>query len=152
MNRTIAYCLLIAGMVIIGALTISAPTILSDQNTFLKGFVSFELLNLLGVVVTITLASAAQLHLSFNRIEERFRTTDGLAKTRRSVRDGAYWLIRLFVMALVLVVVKPMMPDDAWISSALNGFAIWIVFFNVLILVELTQLVFAIEPIIDDAP
>lgn len=150
MNKTIAYCLLIALAVIIGVLTISTPTVLSDDNPFLAQFVSHELLNFLGVVVTITLASAAQLHLSFNRIEERFKVKNKLEKSRKAVRDGSYWLLRLLLLAVAVVLIKPMMAQSDRMESAFNGAAIWIVFFNILILVELTQLVFAIQPDVDD--
>jgi hypothetical protein len=48
---------------ILGALSFCHSSWLSDDNTFLKNFVNQELLAVLGVIVTITLASAASLHL-----------------------------------------------------------------------------------------
>lgn len=66
--------------------------------------------------------------------------------------DGAYWLIRLFLAAVVLVLVKPITPNTDWVRSAINGMGVFIVVTNVLILVEFTQLVFAIEPDIAEEP
>ena len=63
MNKTIAVCTFICAVAVWIVLVFSTPWVLSDQNAFLEAFVSHELLSLLAVVVTITLASAANLHL-----------------------------------------------------------------------------------------
>lgn len=68
-----------------------------------------ELLAVLGVILAITLASAAQLHLTFNQIEESYQDKGGLSRSRRRVHSAAYWLIGLFLVAVLLVVVKPLL-------------------------------------------
>ena len=149
MTRSIAICTLIAAIAVVLICAIYNPSYLSDQNEFLHHFVNQELfLTLLGIIMTITLASAASLHLEFNKIEERYKKR-GLSNTRRGVAQGAYCLIALFLAATVLVVVKPLLPHSDTAESLVNGIALILVLFNVLILLELTQLAFAIQPQID---
>jgi hypothetical protein len=108
-------------------------------------FVNQELLALLGIIMTITLASAASLHLEFNKIEERHNKR-GLVETRRGVKQGAMCLIVLFTVSVFLVVIKPLVHDSEIIQALFNGSAVFILLWNVLILLELTQLAFAIQP------
>lgn len=148
MNRTIARCAFISVMVGWIVLSLTAPAVLSDKNSFLKGFVNQELLGFLGVVVTITLASAANLHLELNKLEEQIKKRV-FNETRNAVKMSAYSLIKMLLLALVIVVSKPLIviTDDYLISSSfLNGAALLIVFANILILADLMQTAFKLEP------
>jgi len=124
------------------------PDVLSDKNTFLKGFVTHELLGFLGVIVTITLASAANLHLKLNELEEKVQK-QVFSKTRSMVKKSAYWLIGMLLIALLLVVIKPVVANSNIVESFFNGAALLVVFFNVLVLIDLTQSAFSLEPSID---
>lgn len=146
MNRTIAYCTLIVFAVAGVLVAILAPQYLSDNNVFLKGFVNHEFLNILGVILAITLASTANLHLAFNRIEEKYRSPGGLSRSRENLKKATYWLISLFFAAIVLVVVKPLACQTETAQALFNGAALLILIWHVLVLVSLTQLVFRIEP------
>lgn len=150
MNKTIGYCALIAFCVLVLIVSLNAPELLSDKNSFLVNFVNHELLAVLGVILAITLASAAQLHLTFNQIEESYHQKGGLARTRARVHSAAYWLIGSFATAVVLVVVKPLLAGPAWAQSLFNGAALFILLCNILILISITQQTFLIEPRIDD--
>lgn len=145
MTPNIAYCSLIVMSGIVITLSVSCPTVLGDSNAFLKNFVNHEFLNILGVVLAITVASAAQLHLTFNQIEERFKKR-GFSKARSGVQQAAYWLIGLFLVSVVLVVAKPLLACDyEWAQSLFNGAALLILLWYVLVLIALTQGVFAIK-------
>ncbi|MEZ0170776.1 hypothetical protein [Microvirga sp. TS319] len=150
MSTSIAYCILICFAAIIVVLSIGAPNVLADSNSFLSSFVGAELLNILGVIVAITLASAAQMHLALNGIEERFNRRNSFVATRAGIRAGSYTLIILFAAAFLLVVAKPHVATTAWSQSLVNGAAIFIVLWNVLVLVALTQGVFALGPTLKD--
>jgi hypothetical protein len=131
--------------------TLVAPDILSDQNEFLRGLVNHELLALLGVILAITLASGGQIHLSFNQIEEHYKKPGALAAARRGVKTACFWLLGLFLVAIVIVVLKPLVPEaTSWGRAFLNAAALFIIFWNVLIMVEIVQTVFAITPRVDD--
>lgn len=145
MNKIVARCIFISSASAYVVISLCAPWVLSDKNTFLAGFVNHELLNLLGVVVAITLASSANLHLEFNNIEDAAGRVI-LSRTRAAVKKSAMWLIILFVLAFIITIVKPLIPASDIGYSFINGFAILIVLFNLLVLVDLTKLVFRIQP------
>jgi hypothetical protein len=145
MTRSISVCTLIAAFAVMLICVIYHPSYISDSNDFLHHFVNHELLALLGIIMTITLASAASLHFEFNKIEERFNKR-GLTKTRRGVMQGAYCLIFLFLSAVALVVFKPLVTKSEVGEALINGLALLVVLINALILLELTQLAFSIQP------
>jgi hypothetical protein len=145
MTRSISWCILISIAAVVIVCAVYNPSILSDKNDFLHHFVNQELLALLGIIMTITLASAANLHLEFNKIEERHKRA-GLIETRRGVKQGAYCLIILFAISVAVVVTKPLFHESESMQTIFNGTALVVLIWNVLILLELTQLAFAIKP------
>lgn len=148
MSRTVGYCALMVTATIVVVLAIGAPTVLGDtNNSFLKGFVNHELLAVLGVILAITLASAGQIHLTLNSIEERLGLPGAtFHRTRAGVRSSAYWLIGLFLMAVLLVVLKPLLARHDWSETLFNGAALVVLLWTALILISLTELIFAIKP------
>lgn len=128
--------------ILISVVSCAKPEWLSDRNSFLKGFVNHEMLSVLGVIVTITLASSANLHLELNRIEDR--TEESFPEARFANKSYAYLLIFLFFFSLVLVFFKPIIAYNEHIQAAFNGAAMWIIMLNILALLDLTSAVFAI--------
>lgn len=149
MTRSIAICSLIAALAVVLVCANYNPSFLSDKNRFMQHFVNHELLAILGIIMTITLASAAQLHLEFNKFEEKAKRRF-LTKTRQGVVHGAFSLIFAFLIAVVIVVLKPLLPHSEGAEALANGLALILLLFNVLVLLDLTQLAFAIRPQIDD--
>ena len=149
MNKTVAQCSMIAALTVWVVLSFVAPDVLSDKNTFLKGFVTHELLGFLGVIVTITLASAANLHLKLNELEEKVQK-QVFSRTRSMVKKSAYWLIGMLLIALLLVVIKPVVATSNIAEALFNGAALLVVFFNILVLIDLTQSAFSLEPSINE--
>jgi hypothetical protein len=127
---------------ILGALSFCHSSWLSDDNTFLKNFVNQELLAVLGVIVTITLASAASLHLELNRLEDEY--DEQFNEARAATKCYAYMLILLFFAALGLVVVKPILATAAVGQAISNSLAILIIVLNLMALADLTTAVFQI--------
>jgi magnesium-transporting ATPase (P-type) len=150
MSKAIAYCVLIVSMAIVICCAISAPTLLNDKNKFLHDFINYELLGVMVVILTITLTSVAQLHLEFNRIEERYKRRNALSRSRGGVRAAAFWLIALFLAAILLVTLKPLLANEDWSETLFNGIGLVILLWNVLILTELTVTIFAIGPHIEE--
>jgi hypothetical protein len=148
-NRTIALCLFMAVAAVIVCVSVATPATLSDANGFLKDFVGSQLLGFLGVVVTITLASAANLHFELNKLEAE-RQKRGFVKTRGAIRQSAAWLIGLLLLAIALLVIKPALGSNQTVQSLANGGALLIVLFNVLVLIDLTQMAFKIGPDLPD--
>lgn len=143
MSRILAYTI-IALFIAVSIILISArPDWVSDQNIFLKNFINHEYVNILGVILAITLASVANLHLEFNKIEERYNRKF-LDRSRINLRKGAYWLIGLFVSGFIIVLVKPIIDGGATSEGVANMASLLILLWQVLILISITQLVFAI--------
>lgn len=131
----------VAGLVF---LVFCHPHYVSDQgNVFLKNFVNHEFLSFLGVIVTITLASAANLHLEFNRIERD--TGETFAEARGAIKSYAILLIVMFAGAFALVLLKPVFGGGPMESAAFNAASITVVLLNIMSLADLTLAVFKIR-------
>lgn len=144
MSRILAIAGLIILTIGIGITSCIRPEIFGDSNSFLKNFVNHELLAVLGVIVTITLASAASLHLELNRLEND--TGEEFLEARSATKAYAYLLITLFGAALALVIAKPVVAETESVKSLFNGAAILVIVLNMLALIDLTSAVFAIPP------
>jgi hypothetical protein len=151
MSKTLGYSLLAIFAAMSVAISAARPQWVSDDNSFMKNFVNHELLALLGVILAITLASIASVHLEFNKIEERNKKRF-LSRSRTNLRKNAYWLISLFAIAVVVVTIKPILCGGAVAQALANMSGMLILLWHVLILITLTQLVFSIEPEIDTPP
>lgn len=149
MRSTVAYCLLIVVGGSLMTMSVMSPSYLSDTNVFLKGFVTHELLGVLGVILAITLASAAQIHLTLNRIEEDYGQRK-FVKTRGNIKQAAHWLIALFATAVILLVVKSNIPMSEVACAICNSIALLIIVGEMLILLDITELIFAIPAIIKE--
>jgi len=145
MNRTVSVCALLCVAAVLAATAVAQPALLSDKNRFLHDLVGTELLNVLGVILAISLASAANLHLEFNKIEERYNKK-GLTKSRDGIKRATYWLISLFLIGIVVVVVKPVVGSSDLGEAIFNSLGLFVLFWNVLVLSSLVQAAFAITP------
>ena len=127
-------------------LTLSAPQVLSDNNTFMKGFINQELLTMLGVIVALTIGAATNLHIELNKIEERKKRV-AFDRARKTIKQSISWLLWMFLAALILVVIKPLLVGYGERAlSFLNGLALLILFVNFLVLIDLTHAVFELKP------
>jgi hypothetical protein len=145
LNATAAIIILIVWIAVSGSVAITHPSWLSDKNEFLKNFVNHELLAYLGVIVTITLASVANLFVSLLKIEED-RNSIIFKKTKRDLKHISIALILTLVVALPLVVLKPILPNFDWVQALLNSMAVWLVAFSMLLLADATLALFELDP------
>ena len=144
MNKTVARCIVICAVAVWIVLSLAVPWVLADTNPFLKGFVNHKLLSVLGVIVTITLASAANLHIELNKIEEAAGQS-GVVNTRASIKRSARWLVATLIVAVLVVLIKPLVAPDPVVhqtaASLLNGAALLIILADIIVLIDLTQAV-----------
>jgi hypothetical protein len=148
MSKAVYYCALIVTLGVIIVMSVARPDLLGKENHFLQGFVDHEFVTTMGVIATITLASTSQIHLTFNAIEERLKKR-GLSKTRAGVRQAAYALILLLGASVLLATIKPMAGEADITIAFFNGLSLFVLVWSVLILLSITRLIFAIDPIID---
>jgi hypothetical protein len=149
MTKNIAIISLIAVFSVLIICIIMQPSWLSDSNQFVGEFAGRDMLPILGVILAITLASAAQLHLEFNKIEEK-AGREILNKSRTAVRGAAYGLIGLFLVGSFLSVVKSIVCHTERAQATVNGLCLFVLFFNIIILVEIIQAAFAIPAKFDN--
>lgn len=146
MTKTLGYCILVMALATVLCVSAYAPAWLNDSNEFMKGFVNHEMLAIMGVIVSITLACTAQLHLTMNEIERNVGKSI-LTNTRAGVKQAATALIVLFVLSLLVVFVKGVLPNESpQARSIVNGLALIIVLWAALILASITETIFAVRP------
>ncbi|MFC3785083.1 hypothetical protein GGR90_003574 [Sphingopyxis italica] len=145
MAYVIRWCGLIGLATLVIALTVVHPHVLA-ANEFLHAFVSHEMLALLIVILTITLASIGNIHLTLSRIVRRFKShADGelaAAPARQELDSNAWSLFWAFVACVVVLLIKGGFPTDVYIVSLMNGFALIILAFNMAVLHDIYSTVF----------
>lgn len=119
---------------------------LFGENKFLEAFVTFEILNILAVIVTVTLASVAHIHITLNRIFKKlFRNTpNGIKKiqsVRKEINQNAWFLMLLFGACCLLLFVKGAC-EYIWIKSLTNGLASVILLANILVLYDIHSTIY----------
>jgi hypothetical protein len=152
MNRTIAVCVILVWIAVCVCIAAARPQWLSDSNEYLRSFMQHEFLEFMGVVVTITLASCANLFIELNKLEERLGGSH-FPESKRHVRDSAFALIGALVASVALTILKPIVINGERSEVAVHGIAILIVIVSVMILIDLTVAAFHFEPpIIEPRP
>ena len=143
------FIVLVAFILFCAVSTVSEPTFLA-KNNFLQQFVNHEILALLAIILAITFASMANIHLALNRIVMRAfgrRTALGQRSSeavRREINSNAWWLFWAFIVCVISLIVKGSMPDHVYIVSAMNGVALTVLLLNVLVFYDIYRAIFAI--------
>lgn len=143
MNRTIATVIIIAWLAVAASIILWVPSVLSDRNDFLAEFVNHEFLSFMGVIVTITLASAANLFVELVKLGRRFGR-DAFQQSKKDVRDSAYALLIALVAAIAVAISKPWFAGERGQAFA-NALAISIIGVSLMILIDLTQATFELD-------
>lgn len=136
------WVILIGLVTVLTVISFTQPWMLDDRNYFLKAFVGGDFLATLGVIVSITLASAANIHLHLNGLSDD--TGARFVNTRLSIRRSCNSLVWSFVAAIVLVTVKPLLPTAPYNAAMANSFAIIIIYFNASVMLDLVRTSLAI--------
>lgn len=145
MEKAVPWMKLAGILIILVAVSVKNPSYLGDQNKFLSDFVGEELLSILGFMVAVTVASSSSIHFELNRIEDA--TGKNFSRTRSSLGKSIYSLIILFGFALLIVIVKPLLPAEPRNISLANSLAIAIIYFNLSVMLDLARAVIKIPSI-----
>jgi hypothetical protein len=131
------------------AATFCAPEFFG-KNRFLDGFITYELLGILAIIMTVTLASIANIHLALNRIirtafKDKVKGAAHANVVRREINQNGWALVVLFVVACVLLFVKGWPPsENIYVLSFVHSMGIVLLFTNILILCDIYQVIFAV--------
>jgi hypothetical protein len=132
---------------LLGLLCFEYPSLLNDNNKFLSSFVNHEFLAVPGIVVTISLASAANIHIELNRIEEKISKII-FQRVRYRLKLSAYSLLFILFSAMTLVCTKGAVQEESSWIPFLNSIAIILFIFCMLVLIDLTQAAFSLPSIL----
>jgi uncharacterized protein YacL len=144
--RNVYLILLIVTAGVMLALSICAPTILA-KNSFLMGFINHEILGIMAVIMTISIASIATIHIWFNELEEKHQKRV-FGAARREINQSAFTFIGLFVAQLVCLFVRsiPIFENSDTAISVFNGISLLLLLCSVITLWDVMAVVRALTP------
>ena len=139
---------LIGLAVFLGSLVVCKPEWLND-NKFMDGFISFEILSLLAVILTVTLASVANIHLAINRIIAKHLAGNSaqvsLAEDIKSeIRSNAWVIFYSFIASVVILFVKGLNEADQLVLAICNATMLWVLFLNLLCILDIYKVIYGI--------
>lgn len=153
--------ILCAFVAVVGAMTVCEPAWLAE-NTFLDALMSHELVALLVVILTITFASVANIHLAISRMVRQMPDPQAAAGAangvRREINSNAWTIFVAFLGALGALVVKGAWNEQVHVVAASHAVGLTILLLNVLILHDIYRSIFALAeasgpvPLADEAP
>jgi len=149
---------LAVGATILSFVVICKPEWLAE-NSFLSDFVSEQLLALLAVMMTITFASAANIHLVLNRIIAnvfRDNIQDGHRRSepaRKEINEDVWLMFGGFVFVCISLLFKGGL-DGELVLAIVHGVAVFVIFLYILVFYDIYRVVFrlAAVPGLTDAP
>lgn len=132
-------------------LTIVEPQPLAG-NKFLDEFISHEIMAFLIVVLTITFASVANIHLAISRMQGSIKNvgareqieTQFAGPLKQETRSSAYLLFWVFCVCATSLVIKGQVPENAYVKSAVHSIGIMAVVINAVVLYDIYKTVFAL--------
>jgi hypothetical protein len=141
-----AYGIIIAYTLFVAVATLCKPDFLGG-NSFLDSLVGPELLSLLAVILSITFASVANIHLALNRIIRRafgdvHEGQEAARPSREQINSNAWLLFYAFLVCAAALFLKSLAPDSDTIKSAMNGVAIGSLLVNVLVFRDIYSTIF----------
>lgn len=131
---------------ILTVLSICRPEILA-KNEFLKNFINHEILNIMSVIMTISIATVATIHIWFNELEAK-HDKKIFGDARREINQSVFWFIGLFLVQLLVLIVKafPVFSGDETAASLFNGASLLLLVTSVITLLDIMGVVRALTP------
>lgn len=126
------------------AVSVCRPEILA-KNKFLEGFINHEILNIMGVIMTISIATIATIHIWFNELEDKHKQKV-FGPARREINQSAFYFIALFLLQLLLLVVRSFFEGNDLAMSLFNSGSLLLLICSVITLVDIMGVVRALTP------
>ena len=147
---------LIAFSSVLAVTVVSRPKWLS-ANEFLMDFASQEALALMSVILTVTLASVANIHVAINRVvTERFNGNGELKSLAKEVKseitDNAWYIFAGFVVVIVVLLVKGLNMENEVVLAICHAIVLWILLLYVLCMLDIYRVIFGILNLESDLP
>jgi hypothetical protein len=122
---------------------------LLTENTFLKGFINHEVVSLMAVIMTVTLASVANIHLAINRlVAVRLQNVpalrDAASEVKNEVNDNAWLIFGGFVAAVLTLIVGGAFASSIYVGAGVNAVVLWILALFITCMYDIYRVVFGI--------
>ncbi|MFK8034356.1 MAG: hypothetical protein AB8B94_09455 [Hyphomicrobiales bacterium] len=132
--------------------TLLRPELLA-KNSFLNSIASHEILGILIVILTVTMASIGNIHLSLGRIRgklaERGKDISAeISLARTELSENAWYLFGAFCIMIVALVVKGSTQIIFWVS-AVHSLVLIVLVLNLAILYDIYRSVFMLSALDD---
>ena len=127
-------------------LSATAPDFLAD-NKFLIGFVNQEILSIMAVIMTISIATIATIHIWFNELEAKHEKRV-FSAARMELNQSAFYFVILFVAQLVCLVVRSfsIFESSKVAVSLFNGASLMLLLLSLVTLLDVLGVVRALTP------
>ena len=145
---------IVALVALTSALTSAVCPEFLGENTFLEELVSHELVSILVVILTVTMASVANIHLALGRFEKSMSeqgidVKNLIADARMELSENAWYIFGSFCVLIVVLILKGSTESIFWIS-AYHSVALVIIALNLAILYDIYKSVYLLVSM--DAP
>ena len=142
--KIVRYGIFFSSVAIAGAVVISRPDWLA-ANTFVQAFVGPDLLSLLVVILTITFASVANIHLSLNRFQASAAPSrkQAIDDIRGEINDNAWLIFTAFIVCVVSLLAKGAFTDPVGIAAT-DAICLLVLLVNALVMHDLYHAIFAL--------
>jgi hypothetical protein len=141
-NIYVILMIVLAGVFV--AMSVCVPHVLAE-NQFLIGFINHEILGIMAVIMTISIASIATIHIWFNELEEKHGKTV-FGKARREINQAAFTMIWLFVGQLALLIIRSLFLQSIIVVSLFNGGSLLLLLASVITLLDVMGTVKSLTP------
>lgn len=118
------------------------PDTLDEKNRFLEKFLSGSCLSVLGTMISITVASCANIYLRLSQVETKRQIK--LIDTKSSIRRSAYSMIFLFFSAFMMLSIKGSLDPNGRAVAVIDGLLIIWMFLYCSILYDIMRTAFKI--------
>jgi hypothetical protein len=137
--------ILFAFIAIVGSLAVSRPDVLAD-NRFLNDFMGPDLIAVLVVVLTITFASVANVHLSISRLiaraPDRAAAENAADGARGEINSNAWAIFWALMVALIALFLNGEFPDDKLVDALTSAVCMTVVLLNGLVMHDIYRSIF----------
>jgi len=137
--------ILFSFIAIVGVTAIAMPPVLSD-NRFLDALMGPDLVSVLVVVLSITFASVANVHLSISRVVARASNSAeaqaAAQAARAELNSNAWSIFWAFLVALSALFINGEFPKNKLIDSLTTAVCLTVVLFNGLVMHDLYRSIF----------
>lgn len=123
------------------------------ENRFLNSIASHEIVGILIVILTVTMASIGNIHLTLGRIRGKFAekgkdiSTD-ISLARTELSENAWYLFGAFCILIIALIVKGSTQIVFWIS-AVHSLVLIVLVLNLAILYDIYRSVFMLSALDD---